>query len=414
MKRITRGTLALLLALTLILPMLGHVALASGEVATINFWYWDVSMDATYKAMFDAYSAEHPNVKVTLTQAPWSDYWTKLQTALPTGEGPDIFWLNHPNAVTYLPTGLVSSIQQYIDSGAIDMSNFAQSLYDPYTIGGQVYCVPIFFDTIAIAYNKQILTEAGYPDGPPADWTWKDLKDIAKTLTTDGVYGFASSSDGQSTTMDFILQNGSDLYSEDGLTSILAADKNVETIKFLLGLIEDKVSPTQAEQKEIPSLDMFQNDMIAMIPFGLWSTAPTYEIMGDNLGIAPNPKNVRQGTIVHNLGYAASAQTKHPAEVAELMAYFASKDHGDRIAEVFAPAYTASQELWFQKFGELSVNVFTDGLAYAKGLMISKKNAGQVFSLYETEMDKLFQMNNPDIKVELTRIQELLNAEIAK
>jgi multiple sugar transport system substrate-binding protein len=34
-----------------------------------------------------------PGIKVQKSVTPWADYWTKLQTALPTGTGPDVFWL---------------------------------------------------------------------------------------------------------------------------------------------------------------------------------------------------------------------------------------------------------------------------------------------------------------------------------
>lgn len=410
-----KKTLSVLLTTLLLLPLFLTGAVAEEGPAELNFWYWDTNMDECYTEMFDAFMAENPNITVKMTLIPWADYWTKLQTALPTGAGPDVFWLNHPNAVTYLPTGHVMSIQDKVDDGTLDMAPFAESLWDPYVYDSQLYCVPIFFDTIAMAYNKQMLADAGYPDGPAADWTWDDMREMALALTSDDVYGLAVNANGQSYSMDYIVQNGGDIYSEDGLSSVLASDENVETIQFMLDLINvDKVSPTQMEQKELTADDMFYNDMLAMRPMGLWGIAPAYEALGDNLGLAPLPMKKEKGTIVHNLGYAIASQTKYPEAAMKLMEYFTGKDHGDRIATVFAPAYADSQQIWFESFPELDLEVYTDGLAYAKGLLIASKNAGQAFSLYEDEMDKLFQMDNPDVKAELTKIQELLDAEIAK
>ena len=37
----------------------------------------------------------------------WGEYWTKLQTALPTGTGPDVFWMNI-GAPDYIEPGPVS------------------------------------------------------------------------------------------------------------------------------------------------------------------------------------------------------------------------------------------------------------------------------------------------------------------
>lgn len=411
-----RKLTSLLLVLSLFLTLASIPALAEEKVE-LNFWYWDVVMDETYTEMFEAFSSENPNITVKMTRIPWADYWTKLQTALPTGAGPDIFWLNHPNAVTYLPTGLIASIQSLIDSGAVGIDHFAASMVDPYVHEGATYGVPVFFDTIGFAYNKQLLADAGYPDGPPADWTWEDLREIATKLTTDDVYGYVVSNEDQASIMPFLLQNGGGIYSEDGTTSIIADDNNVETIQFMLDLINvDKVSPTVTEQKELNMDDLFQNEMAAMVNMGLWRVAPYYEALGDNLGIAPLPKHTQQGSVVHNLAYVMSNKMDEAKVGAAetLMTYLASKDHGDRIAKVFAPAYDESQVLWFENFPTLDLKVFTDALEYSKGLMISSKNAGPTYSLFAQEIDKLLQMDNPDVKTELTRIQEVLNAEINK
>lgn len=407
---------SLLLSLALFLSLAGG-ALAESKPVELNFWYWDTSMDDTYAEMFKDFSANNPGITVKLTQLPWSDYWTKLQTALPTGTGPDIFWLNHPNAVTYLPTGLVSSLQPEIDKSAIDMKPFAESLYNPFKLDGQVYAVPIFFDTIAMAYNKTMLADAGYPDGPPADWTWDDLKEISKKLTKDGVHGLIVNASGQSHSMDYILQNGGSIFSEDGLTCTLDSDASVEAVKFMLDLMYvEKVTPTQSEQKELNGNESFQNGLAAMTPAGLWMMKPFMDSMGEGaFDVAPLPQNKQKGTIVHNLGYVLSAKANQEAGM-KLMAYLASKDHGDRIAKVFAPAHSESQALWFAQFPNLNLKAYTDGLAYAKGLMIAKKNAGQVFGMYEEEMDRFFLNYKPemDVKAELTKIAQTLTAEIAK
>jgi multiple sugar transport system substrate-binding protein len=217
--------------------------------------------------------------------------------------------------------------------------------------------------------------------------------------------------------MDFILQNGGDIFSEDGMTCTLNSDECVEAIQFLLDLMyTEKVSPTQAEQVEIQAENLFQNEMAAMVPFGLWNMKPYVDAMGEGMfDLAPMPQKAQKGTIVHNLGYALSSKANQEAGM-KLMAYLASKDHGDRIAKVFAPAQSESQQLWFDTYPDYKLNVFTDGLSYAKGLMIPKKNAGQVYSLYEVELDRLFLNYEPgmDLKAELTKITDVLNAEIAK
>ena len=52
------------------------------------------------------FEASQDNIIVEPTIVPWGEYWTKLQTALPTGTGPDVFWMNI-GAPDYIEPGLL-------------------------------------------------------------------------------------------------------------------------------------------------------------------------------------------------------------------------------------------------------------------------------------------------------------------
>ena len=65
----------------------------------------------------------------------------------------------------------------------------------------------------------------------------------------------------------------------------------------------------QAEQNEMNDSDMFNNGLLAMIPFGLWRLKPTTEGLGaDAFQVVPMPKNKEKTTTVHNLGYVMSSK----------------------------------------------------------------------------------------------------------
>lgn len=168
-----------LVALLLIAMSLSSVFAAGGaeakpqETKTINFWYWDQNGEEVYKQMIAEFEAQNAGVKVNMSIIPWADYWTKLQMALPTGTGPDVFWLNHPNAVSYLPTGLVMNLEPYKDQ--MKFENFNSIYYEPFMHDGNRYGVPIFFDSVILYYNKAMFDKAGlaYPDD-----TWTDRKSV--------------------------------------------------------------------------------------------------------------------------------------------------------------------------------------------------------------------------------------------
>lgn len=64
---------------------------ASGK---INFYYWDADQTNEVNKVIELFNEQNPDVEVVATQIPSGEYWTKLQTSLPTGTGPDVFWMN--------------------------------------------------------------------------------------------------------------------------------------------------------------------------------------------------------------------------------------------------------------------------------------------------------------------------------
>lgn len=386
-------------------------------VTTISFWYWDKNMEDQYKLMIEDFEAKNPNIKVEASVTPWSDYWTKLQTALPTGSGPDIFWLNHPNAVTYIPAGEVMDITDEIASGNFDFSEFDQNLAQPFEFDGKSYGVPIFFDTIATFYNKRLFAEAGVEE-PKEGWTWDDFLAKAQQLTlTDGdvitQYGSLIGCDGQSNSSPFILQNGGKTYSDDRMECIIDSPENRETIQWMLDLsYKHKVNPPLQELLELKADAMFQNDMGAMINSGLWMVAPFYEALGDDLGIAALPMNKQKASIFHNLAYCASAKTKNVDQVKEFLKYTTTKESNEFVAKVFLPARRDARSIWFESYPSLNLEVFSDAIENAYPLQIAGKNAGQAFTVYEDEIQKIF--DNPEVGDRLAALQGAINEEINK
>jgi multiple sugar transport system substrate-binding protein len=129
-----------LVVVCLLIALTGTTVFAAGDAEkqvdkkVINFWYWDQNGEEVYQQMITEFEAENPEVTVKMSIIPWADYWTKLQMALPTGTGPDIFWLNHPNAVSYLPTGLVMNLEGEKDS--LHFENFNSIYYEPFMYEG--------------------------------------------------------------------------------------------------------------------------------------------------------------------------------------------------------------------------------------------------------------------------------------
>lgn len=90
-----RKSIAMVLVVMSVLSLLmvtgGGAMAAGGEPVVLKFYLWDQNMlDGVVRRQAMVTEA-NPNITFENTVLPWSDYWTKLQTSLPSSEGPDVF-----------------------------------------------------------------------------------------------------------------------------------------------------------------------------------------------------------------------------------------------------------------------------------------------------------------------------------
>jgi multiple sugar transport system substrate-binding protein len=381
----------------------------------LNFWYWDQNGTAPYEQLFSEFETQNPGVKVNLVISPWADYWTKLQTALPTGTGPDVFWLNHPNAVSYLPTNLVMDLEAA--AGDIHFENFDKNFYAPFVYEGKRYGVPIFWDATILYYNKALFDKAGIPY-PTPDWTWNDLIDAAGKLTIkEGnntiQYGIAIDYSVQSGFSNFVLQSGGKLFSDDRMRSVINSPEGREAMQMQLDMIHKYgYAPTIQVLQETTKPTLFQSGTVAMVTNHTGILKQWAENLGKNLGIAPLPRQKQRASIYHNLAYVASSKTKYPEETKKLLAFLASKRHSDVLSKVWATCYNGGTDQFYSVYNWLDTKYISEAISYGYPLPIAGKNAGAVYTLAESEITKIFQA--PQVGDSLAAYEKTLNDAISR
>jgi multiple sugar transport system substrate-binding protein len=388
---------------------------ATAGTKVINLWYWDQNADAVYDQLISEFQQQNPGVRVNKVLSPWADYWTKLQTALPTGTGPDVFWLNHPNAVSYLPTGYIMDLEGI--AGDIRFENFNENFYKPFVYQNKRYGVPIFYDSIVLFYNKALFDKAGvaYPN---ANWTWADFRDAAAKLTikdgnTTSQYGVIISSDPQDGFSNYVYQNGGKIFSDDHMKLALNSPEGREAIQFQLDLIhKEGFAPTVQEVAETSAATLFQSGIVAMYPDISANVSQFSEVLKQNLQIAPLPQQKQRASVYHNLAYVASAKTKYPEEVKKLITFLASRRHADVLSKVWPPCFTGTAQQFFAVYNWIDSKVVDDAVVYGYPLPIAGKNAGAVYTLMTNEMQKIF--TNGQLGDSLTAYEATINAAINK
>ncbi|MDO4906036.1 MAG: sugar ABC transporter substrate-binding protein [Lautropia sp.] len=156
-----------LLSSTLLIPALAHA-----EQTTINYWMWDAPQLPVYQKCAAAFQKENPDIKINITQSAWDQYWTSLQTALISGDAPDVF-VNH---VTRLPemsaNDIIQDLKPLIEQDEYDTAGYQKGLLESWVKEGAIYGLPKDWATVAVAYDREQLEAAGLKPEDMANLSW--------------------------------------------------------------------------------------------------------------------------------------------------------------------------------------------------------------------------------------------------
>lgn len=351
-----------------------------GGNVTLSYALWNQDQAPVMEQLAAAHEKANPNVNVEIQVTPFGEYFTKLQTAIQGGGGPDVFWLNAPNLALYAANEAVLPLTERAQEDNVDLSAYPEALVELYQREGELYALPRDFDTIGLWYNKELFAAAGVK--PPDDsWTWDDVRTAAKKLTdpAKGQFGIAAWLTDQQGYYNTIAQAGGYVVSEDGKTSGYDEPETIAGLKFWTDLIADGSSPSHQQMTDTEPKQMFQSGKVAMFYGGSWqavSFQATPEI-GTKIDVAPLPAGEQETVIIHGLGNAINAQTDHADAAWDFVRFLGSKEAAEISAKsgIVIPAYEGTQEAWLNAFPEYNVQVFLDQVETATPFPVSQNTA---------------------------------------
>ena len=159
-----------LVSLLLALAMLISVCACAEEISII--WWGNQTRNERTQAALDLYSAGHEGVTFDPQFFVWNDYWEKIATGATGNELPDIIQNDYAYLMQYADAGKLLDLTPYIESGALDCSNVAQSTLDSGKgSDGKIYALCIGVNAPALIYNKTLLdsAEIEVPNYPTID-----------------------------------------------------------------------------------------------------------------------------------------------------------------------------------------------------------------------------------------------------
>ena len=253
---------------------------AAGETVELRLWVNESAPFKTaYQALIDAYTAQHPNVKITMESFEYDAYIQTIQTAMPAKQEADIIsmfgtWVcSYGDRLAPVPASVITLEE-------------AQKLYfaaplGGYTCDGKMLGLPQEFNIEygGVMVNKAMYEAAGLT-WPPQ---WKTMDDVIAdaqkmTVIEDGVmkqagFSFLTSDPLAFSFLAGILQRGGDYWNADHTAFTFNTPEAKQTLEWMKqAVVDKKVSdPSTLGGPDADPVTIFFSGQAAMQYIGPWA-----------------------------------------------------------------------------------------------------------------------------------------------
>ncbi|PLS01918.1 ABC transporter substrate-binding protein [Neobacillus cucumis] len=306
----------------------------SGKTVNLTMSAWGNPAELkVYQRGIDAYTKEHPNVKIKLIPVPSDGYEQKILTQLQGGDAPDVFYVGDATMAKLAQNGSVAELGEYMqtsDSYA-KPDEYADGLWGAAKQDGKYYGVPVDCNPLLLYYNKKMFKDLGiktpqeyFDEG---QWNWKAFDEVTKKLKDGGKKGFIA----EKWLMDtWIWSNGGRAYDEQGNYVLDQNEKAHEAIQFISDLTKKGQIMYAGSLPKGQGLDaMFMSNQVGMVAAGRWLTPMFSENKNldfDYIYWPTNTGNKMEPVQIGVAYMAANKKSKHVEEAMNFATYYVSKE----------------------------------------------------------------------------------------
>ena len=413
--------IAILVFLTVILILRNLGGSNTGSRVTLEFWGVFDDRTAFDKVIGD-FKTQNPNINVVYKQFSFEDYEKELVNALAAGTGPDIWmihntWLpKHMDKLMPLPekiAGLDRPLMTFRDF----QDQFVEVAAADLTANNQIYALPLYVDTLALYYNRDLFNNAGLTM-PPGDWDgfndaveWLTKLDMSGNIIQAGAAIGASGNINRSTDILAALMIQSGVRMTDADNTIATFSRSVSNtpvgetaLKYYTDFTNPSMRTYAWNNNQHYSVDAFVEGKVAM----MFNYSHQAQVLNEkaprlNYAIAPMPQ-VSETDVKNYANYWAVAVSKKslvPNEAWRFIAYLALRDGASSyLAQTLRPS--ARRDIIDLQKNDLALGVFAGQALTAKSW----------FQIDNAAIESLFSEMIEDVNFGRLSVKEALqNAE---
>ena len=260
----------LLLAVVFVLTGCGKKSSSDSKAIVI----WHDKEDAVIEVLDKHLKEEVPDIEVVFEKKTGLTESLKLVGNDPSS-APDMYLFAHDKLGVYAEMGILSPITDFISRD--ELSDYIPLTLSSSEYKGELYQLPIYFETLLFVYNKKYMGEEEVPK------TTEELYAYMEAKTKYGHYGFVEQHSTPYYAAGWIHAFGSDYISQEGVPLF-----DTEEMKSALEYHKKFVSLMPGETEYATVNTLFLEGMAHTSIVGPWFV-PSIKEKGIDVGFAPMP-----------------------------------------------------------------------------------------------------------------------------
>jgi len=228
------------------------------QAAEINVWHaYRGAERAALERAVDDWNSAHPADPVLPLAIPYDAYNTRLEAAIPRGNGPDLFIASTERVHAWQRAGI-------LQPASLDTSQYLPATHAALKIEGEHYGWPLAFKCLALYFNPELI------DAAPE--TAEELLEAAQRLGTEERWGIAWEATSAYHAAPWLHGFGGGVV--EGENIVLDSPENAEALRYIAALAD--VGPKDPTGSLISQL--FNEGRVAMVINGPWFAGDLREV----------------------------------------------------------------------------------------------------------------------------------------
>lgn len=329
-----------ILSMILSLTMVGSLLCGCGgtkEEGPVTITIWHDKEDDVAATLEEALAVLEPDIHVVLEKKEGLTDALKMVGNDPNS-APDMYFFAHDKIGVYAQMGILAPITDFVSQEKLN--EYLPVTLDAATYNGQIYQLPIYYESLLFMYNKAYMSD----DAVPA--TTEELYQYMAENTKDGRYGFVEQHSTAYYSIPWIHGFGGELIDDDNNPALISKEVK-DALNYHCKFLE--YMPNESEYSTVNTL--FLEGQADSIIGGPW-LVPTAREAGIDLGFAKMPvvdstgKELAPYTGVQGVHVLKVAEETKKDEITRVLEVLSNPELGIKMAQKSgcAPANTLCYE----------------------------------------------------------------------